>query len=268
MSRSDPKLRNLSLPNRFDLTGRVSLVTGATKGLGRAMVQGLAEAGSDVVVVSRKEELCASVAAEIEETTGRRALPYACHIGEWDALPGLVDRVYDEFGRLDVLVNNAGINPAMVPIVDMTESFFDKLAAVNLKGPIRLAALVAPRMGAQGGGSIINVTTLGAYAAGPGVGTYTGLKAALLNFTRTMASEWVSLGVRVNALAPGPFMTEMMKGTAQHDPDFAKWTADATLMKRIADPEEIVGLTLFLASDASSYVTGEDYSVGGGMRSN
>lgn len=256
------------MPNRFDLSGHVSLVTGATKGLGRAMVQGLAEAGSDVVVVSRKADLCASVAKEIEQSTGRRALPVACHVGEWDALPALVDRVYDEFGKLDVLVNNAAINPAMTPVTEISEAFFDKLASVNLKGPIRLAALVAPRMGEQGGGSIINVTTLGAYAAGPGVGTYTGLKAALLNFTRTMAAEWVSLGVRVNALAPGPFMTEMMKGTARNDPSFVEHAAEATLMKRIADPDEVVGLTLFLASDASSFVTGEDYAIAGGMRSN
>ncbi len=256
------------MPNRFNLTGRVSLVTGATKGLGRAMVQGLAEAGSDVVVVSRKAELCASVAREIEQSTGQRALAVPCHVGEWDALPDLVDRVYNEFGKLDVLVNNAGINPALMPVAEITEAFFDKLCSVNLKGPVRLAALVAPRMSQHGGGSIINVTTLGAYAAGPGVGTYTGLKAALLNFTRTMAAEWVSLGVRVNALAPGPFMTEMMKGTARNDSSFIERSAEATLMKRIAEPEEIVGLTLFLASDASSYVTGEDYSVGGGMRSN
>ncbi len=256
------------MPDRFDLSGRVSLVTGATKGLGRAMVQGLAEAGSDVVVVSRKPDLCASVAREIERSTDRRALPVACHVGEWDALPGLVERVYDEFGKLDVLVNNAAINPAMMPIAEISEAFFDKLASVNLKGPIRLAALVAPRMGEGGGGSIINVTTQGAYAAGPGVGTYTGLKAALLNFTRTMAAEWISLGVRVNALAPGPFMTEIMMGTARKNPIFVEHAAEATLMKRIADPDEIVGLTLFLASDASSYVTGEDYSIAGGMRSN
>ena len=123
-------------------------------------------------------------------------------------------------------------------------------------------------MGEHGGGSIINVATLGAYAAGPGVGTYTGLKAALLNFTKTMATEWVSLGVRVNALSPGPFMTEMMKGTAKYDTSFVERSAEATLMKRVADPDEVVGLTLFLASDASSYVTGEDYAIAGGMRSN
>jgi len=254
--------------DRFDLTGRVSLVTGATKGLGRAMVQGLAEAGSDVVVVSRKLDLCEQVAAEVAESTGRRALPLACHMGEWDAIPELVDRVYKEFGRIDVLVNNAGINPAMTPITEISEAYFDKLCSVNLKGPLRLAALVAPRMGEHGGGSIINVATLGAYAAGPGVGTYTGLKAALLNFSKTMAAEWISLGVRVNVLSPGPFLTEMMKGTAKFDDAFIDRSAQATLMKRVADPDEIVGLTLFLASDASSYVTGEDYGIAGGMRSN
>ncbi len=256
------------MKNRFDLKDRVSLVTGATKGLGRAIAQGLAEAGSDVVIVSRKQELCDSVAAEITESTGRRALPLACHVGEWDALPALVDRVYDDFGKVDVLFNNAGINPALTPLTEMSEAYFDKLCSVNLKGPIRLASLLAPRMGEHGGGSIINVATLGAYAAGPGVGTYTGLKAALLNFTKTMAAEWVSLGVRVNALSPGPFLTEMMKGTAKYDAGFIDRSAEATLMKRVADPEEIVGLALFLASDASSYVTGEDYSVAGGMRSN
>lgn len=256
------------MKNRFDLTDRVSLVTGATKGLGRAIAQGLAEAGSDVVIVSRKQELCDAVAAEITESTGRRALPIACHLGEWDALPALVDRVYDEFGKVDVLFNNAGINPALTPLTEMSEAYFDKLCSVNLKGPIRLAALLAPRMGEHGGGSIINVATLGAYAAGPGVGTYTGLKAALLNFTKTMAAEWVSLGVRVNALSPGPFLTEMMKGTAKYDAGFIDRSAQATLMKRVASPDEIVGLALYLASDASSYVTGEDYSIAGGMRSN
>ena len=225
-------------------------------------------AGSDVVVVSRKQDLCDQVAREVAESTGRRALPIACHLGEWDALPALVDRVYEGLGRIDVLVNNAGINPAMTPITEISEAYFDKLCNVNLKGPIRLAALCAPRMAEAGSGSIINVSTLGAYSAGPGVGTYTGLKAGLLNFTKTMAAEWASMGVRVNAISPGPFLTEMMKGTAKYDDGFIDRSAEATLMKRVADPDEIVGLTLFLASDASSYVTGEDYAIGGGMRSN
>lgn len=256
------------MQNLFDLTDRVSVITGATKGLGRSMAQGLAEAGSDVVIVSRKAELCEAVAREIEESTGRRALPLACHMGDWSAIPALVDRVYEEFGKIDVLVNNAGIHPSPSTVVDMSEEYFDKLCSVNLKGPIRLASLVAPRMGEQGGGSIINVATIGAYSAGPGVGTYTGLKAALLNFNKTMAAEWVSMGVRVNALSPGPFLTEMMKGTAKYDASFVDRSGEATLMGRVADPDEVIGLTLFLASDASAYVTGEDYAIAGGMRSN
>ncbi len=252
----------------FDLTGRVSLVTGATKGLGRAIVQGLAEAGSDVVVVSRKPELCDRVATEIGESTGRRALSASCHLGDWDGLASLTDRVYAEFGRLDVLINNAGINPARTAIDDITSDFFDKLFAVNVKGPVRLAGLVAPRMADAGGGSIINVTTVGSYFAGPHVGTYTAAKAALLNFTRTMASEWADRGVRVNAIAPGPFMTEMMKAMREQNEKGFDAARDATLLKRVADPEEIVPLALYLASDASSYVTGEDFAVAGGMRSN
>ena len=189
-------------------------------------------------------------------------------MGDWDALAGLVDRVYGELGRIDVLVNNAGINPAPTPVTEITSEYFDKLMSVNLKGPVRLAGLVAPRMGEAGGGSIINVTTVGAYFGGPGVSVYTAGKAALTNFTRAMAAEWVGMNVRVNALAPGPFMTEMMKGTAKYDEKFIDRSAQATMMNRVADPEEIVPIVLYLASDASSYVTGEDFAVAGGMRSN
>jgi NAD(P)-dependent dehydrogenase (short-subunit alcohol dehydrogenase family) len=252
----------------FDLTGKVSLVTGATKGLGRAMVQGLAEAGSDVVIVSRKPELCDEVAKEVEQSTGRRALSAACHVGDWDALAELVDRVYRELGRVDVLINNAGINPAPTPVSEITSAYFDKLMSVNLKGPVRLAGLIAPRMGEMGGGSIINVTTVGAYAGGPGVSVYTAGKAALINFTKVMAAEWAPMNIRVNSLAPGPFMTDMMRGTAKYDDQFIHRSAQVTMQKRIAEPEEIVPMVLYLASDASSYVTGEDFAVSGGLRSN
>jgi NAD(P)-dependent dehydrogenase (short-subunit alcohol dehydrogenase family) len=153
-------------------------------------------------------------------------------------------------------------------VSEISSTYFDKLMSVNLKGPVRLAGLVAPRMGEAGGGSIINVTTIGAYFGGPGVSVYTAGKAALTNFTRAMAAEWAGINVRVNALAPGPFMTEMMKGTAKFDEMFITRSAQATAMKRVADPEEIVPMVLYLASDASSYVTGEDFAIGGGMRSN
>ena len=250
----------------FDLDGRVALVTGATRGLGRAMARGLAEAGASVVVTGRRQSACDAAAAELAEETGREILGAACHMGDWEAIDALVERVHERFGRLDALVNNAGINPAFAPVEQITSDFFDKLYAVNVKGPMRLAARVAPRMGESGGGSIVNVITVGAYEGGPGIGAYSSSKAALLNLTKVMALEWAARKVRVNALAPGPFMTDMMRGAAGNAEGFLEATASATLQKRIAEPEEIVGAVLFLASDASAFVTGEDLRVAGGLR--
>jgi NAD(P)-dependent dehydrogenase (short-subunit alcohol dehydrogenase family) len=250
----------------FELTGRVAIVTGGTRGLGHAMARGLSAAGASVVVTGRKQPAAEAAASAIADQTGGRCLGLACHMGDWDQIEALVERAYGDFGRVDVLVNNAGINPAFMPVSEITSEFFDKVYAVNVKGPMRLAARVAPRMAEAGGGSIINVITVGAYEGGPGIGTYSSSKAALLNFTRVMALEWAALGVRVNAIAPGPFHTDMMRGAAGNMEGFLDATANATLQKRIAEPEEIVGATLFLASDASSFVTGEDLRVAGGMR--
>ncbi len=172
----------------------------------------------------------------------------------------------ERFGRIDVLVNNAGIHPASISIMDLTSEYFDKLYQVNLKGPVRLAGLVAKQMKTQGpGGRIVNVATVGAYAGGAGVGTYTGLKAAFINFTKTMAREWAPLGIRVNALCPGPFDSEMMRGTMKVDPKFPDRSAEATMLKRVADCDEVIGAVLYLASNASSFTTGEDHVVAGGM---
>jgi NAD(P)-dependent dehydrogenase (short-subunit alcohol dehydrogenase family) len=252
--------------NPFDLAGRIAVVTGGTRGLGNAMARGLATAGATVVITGRKQSPAEEAARALAAETGRDCQGIACHMGDWDQIEALVEQVYGELGRIDVLVNNAGINPAFMPVAQITSKFFDKLYAVNVKGPMRLAALAAPRMGEAGGGSIINVITVGAYEGGPGIGAYTSSKAALLNFTRVMALEWAGIGVRVNALAPGPFHTDMMAGAASNAEGFLEATASATLQKRVADPEEIVGAVLFLASNASSYVTGEDLRVAGGMR--
>jgi gluconate 5-dehydrogenase len=249
----------------FDLNGKVAIVTGATRGLGRAMAHGLADAGADLVITGRRQEPCETAAKELATRTGRRVEPIACHMGDWSQIDALVRGSYERFGKVDVLVNNAGINPTLMPVAQITSEFFDKLYAVNVKGPMRLAGLVGPRMGEAGGGSIVNVITVGAYAGGPGVGTYTSAKAALLNLTRVMAQEWASLGVRVNALAPGPFDTDMMRGAAKNIPGYDQGASGATLQKRIANPDEIVGSILYLASDASSFVTGEDLIVAGGM---
>ena len=249
----------------FDLSGRVAIVTGSTKGIGRAMAQGLAEAGASVVISSRKQELCEQVAAEVAEATGAETLGLACHVGEWDAVPGFVEGVMARFGRIDVLVNNAGINPARVTASDMTLDFWRKVFSVNLEGPLRMSQQVAPHMRDGGGGSIVNIGTMAAYSGGPAVCAYGASKAGLLNLTKSMAVEWAPWKVRVNLLSPGPFMSEMMEGGARTSPGFYDLVAGGTFQKRIADPSEIVGPVLYLASDASSFVTGDDISVSGGM---
>jgi gluconate 5-dehydrogenase len=205
------------------------------------------------------------VADEITASTGQDALGVACHMGEWDALPSLVERVRDRFGRIDILVNNAGINPAPISVIDMTNEYLDKLFAVNVKGPVRLAGLVAPVMAARAKGSVINVSTVGAYAGGPNFGAYTSAKAALINFTKVMAKEWASMGIRVNAISPGPFNSTMMQGAAKLDAEFSTRAGAATMQRRVAECDEIVGAAVYLASDASSFVTGEDHVVAGGM---
>ena len=250
----------------FDLTGKVAVVTGSTKGIGRAMVEGLARAGASVVVSSRKQELCDEVAAEVARSTGSATFGLACHVGEWEAIPAFVDAVFERFGTIDVLVNNAGINPAPVTVSDMTIEYWRKVFAVNLEGPLRMAQQVAPVMRDHGGGSIVNIVTMAAYSGGSNVCAYGSSKAGLIILTKSMAQEWAPWNVRVNALCPGPFMTEMVGGAERTRPGFIDMIAGGTLMKRVADPAEIVGPVLYLASDASSYVTGDEISVSGGMQ--
>ncbi len=249
----------------FDLSGRVAIVTGSTKGIGRAMAQGLADAGAKVVVSSRKQDLCDQVATEIAEATGAETFGLACHVGNWDEIPAFVDGVVARFGRIDVLVNNAGINPARVTPSEMTLEFWRKVFAVNLEGPLRTSQLVAPVMRDGGGGSIINIGTMAAYSGGANICAYGASKAGLLNLTKSMAMEFAPWKVRVNLLSPGPFMSEMMAGGAKTQPGYLDLVAGGTLQKRVADPSEIVGPVLYLASDAASFVTGDDLSVSGGM---
>jgi NAD(P)-dependent dehydrogenase (short-subunit alcohol dehydrogenase family) len=250
----------------FDLTGKVAIVTGATKGIGRAMVEGLAHAGATVVVSSRKQDLCEQVAKEIEAATGSRALPLACHVGDWDAIPPFVDAVLAEFGRIDVLVNNAGITPSRLTVSTMEREVWRKIFNVNVEGPLRTAQCVAPIMRDQGGGSIVNIGSMAGYSGGPGVCAYAASKAALINLTKSMAWEWAPSKVRVNVLSPGPFVSEMVEGAERNAPGFKDMIAAGTWQQRVADPSEIVGPVLYLASDASSFVTGDDISVSGGMQ--
>ncbi len=250
----------------FDLSGRVAIVTGSTKGIGRAMAQGLATAGATVVVSSRKQDACDQVAAEIERDTGARAVGMACHVGDWDGVGTFVRGVHERLGRIDVLVNNAGINPARIGPADMTLEFWRKVFAVNVEGPLRASQLAAPIMREQGGGSIVNIASMAGYSGGASICAYASSKAALINLTKSQAQGWAAWKVRVNVLAPGPFTSEMMEGAEKRSPGFIDMVASGTLQKRVAQPAEIVGPVVYLASDASSFVTGDEISVSGGMQ--
>jgi NAD(P)-dependent dehydrogenase (short-subunit alcohol dehydrogenase family) len=244
-----------------DLTGKVALVTGGSRGLGREMALGLAAAGADVVIASRKIASCEKAAAEVRERTGRRALPVAAHVGRWDALDDLVERAYGEFGHVDVLVNNAGMSPRYDTVADVSEELFDKVIGVNLKGPFRLASLVGTRMAAGDGGSIINISSTGAARPRADIVPYAAAKAGLNAMTAGLAHAFGPT-VRVNAIMAGTFLTDI--STAWDMDAFARRAASFAL-RRGGEPREIVGTALYLASDWSSYTTGAVLAVDGGQ---
>jgi NAD(P)-dependent dehydrogenase (short-subunit alcohol dehydrogenase family) len=242
----------------FDLTGKVALVTGGSRGLGREIVLGFAAAGADVVIASRKLDNCQALADEIQ-ATGRRALAVACHVGHWEDCDALADRAYGHFGQVDVLVNNAGMSPLAPSSAETSEELFDKVIGVNFKGPFRLSAVIGQRMYDAGGGSIINVSSSGALHPAPRYGPYAGAKAALNALTMVFARE-LAPRVRVNTLSAGPFLTDI----AKHWPPESerKWHNAAG---RPGEPAEIVTTALYLASPASSYTTGSLIRVDGGL---
>lgn len=249
----------MSIPS-LDATGKVVIVTGGSKGLGRAMALGFAEAGADVAVASRKLDACEAVAAEIR-AVGRRALAIACHVGDWDQCSELIDATVAEFGRIDVLVNNAGIAPVPPSLVDITAELFDKTIAVNLKGPLRLTALAAQHMPA--GGSIINISSKASLYPSSFTVVYAAAKAGLNALTKAAAQEFGPRGIRVNAIVCGTFHTDSLHASLPTEQLRAQ-TATNVSLGRIADADEIVGTALFLASDAASYLNGELISLDGG----
>jgi len=245
----------------FDLTGKVALVTGGSRGIGRAVAEGLATAGADVVIASRKLDGCEVAAEEIAEATGRRTLPVACHVGRWEECDRLVDTVYAEFGRCDILVNNAGMSPLYDGLPSVTEELYDKVHAVNARGPFRLSALVGTRMAEGDGGCIINVTTAGTLRPGAGDLPYAMAKAGLNALTLGLAGAWAPK-VRANLVLPGAFDTDITKAW---DPKMKVRAGEINPMKRIGRPEDMVGVCVFLASDAASYVNGAQVLVDGGF---
>jgi NAD(P)-dependent dehydrogenase (short-subunit alcohol dehydrogenase family) len=250
-----------SLAELHDLSGRVALVTGGSRGLGRSMVRAFAEAGADVVITSRKAEACERLADEITQETGRAALPYACHVGHWDELDGLVDAAYERFGKVDILVNNAGMSPLYDSVADVTEKLWDSTLGVNLKGPFRLTALVGTRMTECDGGSVINISSISAIHPASDVVPYSAAKAGLNAMTIAFAHTFGPT-VRVNCIMPGGFRTDISKAW---DWDAFNASAQRFALRRIGEPDEIVGTALYLASDASSFTTGAVFPVDGGV---
>jgi NAD(P)-dependent dehydrogenase (short-subunit alcohol dehydrogenase family) len=246
----------------FSLNGRVALITGGSRGIGKATALGFARAGADVAIVSRTLPDLESVAAEIRDM-GRKALPVAAHIGKLEQIKSLVQTVQKEFGKIDILVNGAGTSPALGPMLDMEERLWDSIMNLNLKGLVFLSQAVARIMRAHGG-SIINVASINSYMHEPNVGAYSISKAAVVQATKIMAEEWAKYNIRVNAVAPGQIHTRLGDSIFEAMPDYKKVFLDRVPMRRIGDPNEIVGAMIYLASDASSYVTGTTIVVDGG----
>jgi len=244
----------------LDASGKVVVVTGGSKGLGRAMALGFAEAGADVVVASRKSSSCEEVADEIR-SMGQTALAVQCHVGDWDQCNALIDATVAAFGRIDVLVNNAGIAPVPPSLLDVTADLFDKTIAVNLKGPLRLIALAAEHMSA--GGAVINISSTASLHPTSYTVVYAAAKAGLNALTKAAAAELGPRGIRVNAIVCGTFHTDSLHVSLPTEEMQARMASNIAL-GRIASADEIVGTALYLASDASSYLTGELIVLNGG----
>ena len=245
----------------FDFSGKVALVTGGSRGLGRAMVLAFARRGADVVITSRKADNCEALAKEVR-ALGREALPYGCHVGHWDEVQGLADAAYERFGKVDILVNNAGMSPLYPSLSAISEELFDKVIGVNLKGPFRLSAIVGERMAAGDGGCIINVSSTASFNPSPESEPYGAAKAGLNNITRSFAWAF-GPKVRVNCIVAGPYLTDISKAW---DMEAFEKRANANMaMKRGGQPEEIVGAALYLAGSGASFTTGTVMRVDGGQ---
>lgn len=252
-----------STAQRFRLDGKVAIVTGASKGIGEAMAVALAAFGAKVLVSSRKESACAEVVARIEESGGAAAAA-AAHMGDMAQARALVDEATDRWGRVDIVVNNAATNPIFGPVLQTDETAFDRIMAVNVKGPFELCKAAQPHMLAQGGGAILNIASVGGLSPEPFLGIYSVSKAAIISLTKVLAKEWGSAGIRANAICPGLIRTKFSSALWQNEAILEHVLKDVSL-GRIGTPDEMAGLAVFLCSDAASYVTGGVFTADGGL---
>ncbi len=252
------------LRSLFDLTGRTAIVTGGTRGIGRAVAEGFVAAGASVVVASRKADACAECEQHLRDLSrdrGGDALGVPTHLGDLEALSALVDATVDRFGGVDIVVNNAA-NALTQPLGGLTPEAWEKSFAVNLRGPVFLVQAALPHLTASEHAAILNVISAGAFMFSSTVAMYAAAKAGMLSFTRSMAGEFAPLGIRVNALAPGTVDTDMVRNNT---PEAVESMSKAAFMRRAAHADEMVGPALLLVSDAGSFITGEVLAADGGL---
>jgi len=247
----------------FDLTGQVAVITGSSRGIGRAIAERMAEHGARVVISSRKAEACEAVAVGIRERGGE-ALVVACNIGRKEELRGLVDRTLAEWGRIDTLVCNAAINPYFGPGLGIPDDAWDRIMASNIRSNHWLCTMVVPGMAERGGGSVIVVSSIAGLRGAPTIGAYGISKAADMQLVRNLAAEWGPKGIRANCLAPGLIRTDFARALWE-DPDTLRRRTRGTPLQRIGEPDEIAGAAIYLASRAGSFTTGQTLVIDGGV---
>ena len=252
----------MSIKEQFNLEGKVAIITGSSKGIGKAIAKGLAQNGATVVISSRNQEACNEVVKEFMQE-GLKAIGIACHIGKEGQRKNLVDTTIEAFGRIDILVNNAAINPVFGPIEEVDPAIFDKIMEVNVKAPWSLSNLVLPHLQANKSGSIINIASVEALTPGFGLSIYSTSKAAILMLTKNQAKEWGQYGIKVNAICPGLIKTKFSAALWQNEKILGKIEKSLSAARK-GMPEEMVGLACLLASDAGSYMTGGVYTADGG----
>lgn len=251
------------MQNPFSLEGKVALVTGASKGIGQSIAEYYAAAGAKVVVSSRKQDAVDAVAAEIK-SKGFEATAIACHMGDMNDVHKLAQATLAKYGTIDILVNNAAVNPVFGPVVDTSLEAFDKIIAVNVKGPFELAKKIYPILKAKKSGSIINISSIGGLRPEHGLGIYSMSKAALISLTKVMAKEWGDDNIRANVICPGLIKTKFSEALWGNDKMMAAMMKVLPI-KRVGTPEEIAALALYLASDSSAYCTGSVFTADGGF---
>lgn len=251
------------MPEPFSLKQKIAIVTGASKGIGLSIAHALAQQGATVILSSRKQEAVDQEAAAMR-AAGLSAHAYACHMGDMAEIAALVHHVQVNHGGVDILVNNAAINPHFGPVLETDMKVFDKIMDVNVKGPMELAKLAHPLMKQRGGGSVINISSIEGLTPGFGLGLYSISKAALIAATKVLAREWGPDSIRVNAICPGLVKTKFSEALTSND-RIMKIVMARQALPMVAEPDDIAGLALFLASDASRFCTGAIHTIDGGL---